>query len=252
MSTYTLTGRRVLITRAADDAARWAARLTVHGAVVDVMPCVRTQRITDAGTRERLLAALHDADCLVLTSARGVDAVAGLPGVTALASAARETVAVGAATAGAMADRLGVIPYVARGGSARALGDELAARWGARSAGRRVVVVGARDGRTDVENALRAAGACVTRVDVYRTIPAPPRQHRRNLAGDGITDVLLASPSAVTGLLNQAVVTNGVRLYAIGATTAAAIAAAALRLTAQSATPDLDGLLEAMRCAPRV
>lgn len=250
MTAISLKGRRVLVTRAADDAARWADKLTALGAVADVMPCVRMETIADPDTRERLLAALRTADCLVLTSARGAEAVAALPDAVALAAVVREPAAVGEATAAAMVALLGVSPYVARGGNARALGEELAARWGGGASGRRVLVGGAEGGRTDIEVVLRAAGASVTRVDIYRTVPAPPRQHRRDLAQDGVTDVLLASPSAVTGLVNQALVTPGVRLYAIGATTSAAVAAAALPLAGQSATPSLSGLLEAMQWVP--
>ncbi|MEA3245123.1 MAG: uroporphyrinogen-III synthase [Gemmatimonadota bacterium] len=247
MSARRLEGRRVLLTRPAEDAGQWAAEIAAHGAVPDLMPCVRIEPLTDAATRDRLGVALRAADCVVFTSARGVEAAASLAGAMVVCGV-RESAVVGPATAAATARVLGVESYVARGGTSRALGDELVAAWGERAAGRRVVVVGAAGGRTDADDVLSAAGVIVSRVEVYRTLPAPPRQHRRDLGGDGVTDVLLASPSAVTGLLNQAIVARGVRLYAIGATTAGAIVAAALELTGQATTPDLNGLLEAMKC----
>jgi uroporphyrinogen-III synthase len=95
---------------------------------------------------------------------------------------------------------------------------------------------------------LALAGARVTRVNVYRTLPAPPVSPRRDLEQEGIDDVLLASPSAVTGLLNQARVGTTTRCFTIGPTTSAAAISAGLVVTGESATPDLDGLMEAMQC----
>jgi uroporphyrinogen-III synthase len=61
-----------------------------------------------------------------------------------------------------------------------------------------------------------------------------------------VDDVLLASPSAVTGLVNCAVLPKVVRVITIGATTSAAAVAAGLSVTAEARWPNLDGMLEAM------
>ncbi len=248
MPRHAFAGRHVLLTRALVDAGPWAQRLAERGATPVIMPCVYSESCDDALTRARLVAALGTADWVLFTSVRGVDAV-----VRSGARLARGTRvgAVGAATANA-ARGLGVqAPFVPRVGTSAALAEELATLWGSGARGRRVLVVGAEAGRDDLERGLARTGAVVSRVDVYRTLPAPPTPTLRDLSREGISDVLLASPSAVTGLLNQALVSATTRLFTIGPTTSAAVSSAGLVVTGESKTPDLDGLIEAMQCTIR-
>lgn len=244
-----LAGRRVLVTRAAEDAVAWLSRLRDEGAMTEVMPCVRTERIAGPDLATRLHAALADAACLVVTSVHGVEAVAALAGGLRATLTTREIAAVGEATGAAVRTQFGRDAFIGTGGTSRALAEELVGRWGDGVSGRRVVVAGAKGGREDIEAVLSAAGATVARFDVYRTVVAPQRDPRRDLAREGVTDVLLASPSAVTGLLNQAIVGEGTRLVTIGPTTSAAVVAMGYRVAAESATPGIDAMMEALRCA---
>ena len=241
-----LADRRVLITRAADDAQRWARRLAARGAVPVILPCVRSESLNDEATRERLRTAAQTADWLLFTSQRGVEA-AVRAGVRLAPGA--HVAAVGELTASAARQLLGCTPFVAFGATSRALGLELLALWGDAAGLRRVVVIGAEGGRDDAEQVLALAEAHVTRVNVYRTISASAITPRRDLEQERIDDVLLASPSAVTGLLNQARVGDTARLFTIGPTTSAAALAAGLMVTGESAAPGLEGLMEAMQCA---
>jgi uroporphyrinogen-III synthase len=93
---------------------------------------------------------------------------------------------------------------------------------------------------------LRTVGAPVTRVDIYRTIPAPAASARRDLARETIHDILLASPSAVAGLLNIARVPEGARVITIGPTTSTAARQRGLTVSAEARRPTFEGLLEAM------
>jgi uroporphyrinogen-III synthase len=240
-----LAGRRVLVTRALEDAGAWAERLAALGADPVILPCIRTELLNDDATRAQLATALDGAAILCIMSARGADAVARL-GVR-LAPSLRIAV-VGNATAHAVLGALGRRAYIARGGTSRALGEQLL-RDALADGGvlPRVVVAAADGGRTDAEEALAHGGVMVTRVDVYRTIPASRSATPRDLAVEGIGDVLLASPSAVQGLLNQASFPKGARIFTIGPTTSAAAIAAGLAVSGEALTPDLDSLVEAMQ-----
>ena len=243
--TAPLAGRRVLVTRALEDAVAWADRLAALGAEPVILPCIRSEVLDSAATRGQLATALNGAGWLCMMSPRGADAVARLAG--SLAPALRIAV-VGNATAHAVVGAFGRKPYVARGGTSRALGEELLREVrmdGAAPA--RVVVASALGGRRDAEDVLARAGIAVVRVDVYRTIPAERVTAPRDLAGEGIGDVLLASPSAVEGLLNQAAVPGAMKLFTIGPTTSAAVVAAGLSVSGEAAHPDLDSLVEAMQ-----
>ena len=240
-----LAGRRVLVTRGVEDAGAWAERLAALGADPVILPCIHTEFLGDDATRASFAAALDGAACLCIMSARGADAVARL-GVR-LAPSLRIAV-VGNASAHAVLGAFGRKAYVARGGTSRALGEQLL--HDALAAGGvlpRVVVATAEGGRTDAEEVLERGGMQVTRVNVYRTIPASPSDAPRDLAIEGIGDVLLASPSAVQGLLNQASFPHGARIFTIGPTTSAAVVAAGLAVTGEALHPDLDSLVEAMQ-----
>lgn len=242
-----LAGRTVLVTRAAEDAARWARRLEQLGARPVVLPCLVSSPATDEDTAVRLRVAVADADWLLLASRRGVEVTARLLG-GALPPTVRVAV-VGPATARAAASRLGRLNLVAAKHTAQDLARQLVALL-ARQRDRtpaRVVVAGAVGGRDDADRVLSAAGAAVTRVDVYRTMSAFGGGARRDLGAEGVSDVLLASPSAVVGLLSLASVPRSARVITIGPTTTAAARAAGLEVAAEARRPDFDGMLEAMR-----
>ena len=244
MTVGTLTGRRILVTRALEDARVWADQLAALGADAVILPCIHAELFEDSLTRETLASALRDAAWLCVTSPRGVEAVARL--AVPLATELR-IAAVGEATASAARTLFGREPFVALGGTSRALGVELADLLGATIASTRIVVAAAAGGRSDAEIALSREGAIVSRVNVYRTVPATRGDTVRDLSAEQIDDVLLASPSAVAGLLNQASVPSSARIFAIGPTTTAAIVAAGLSVTGEAAHPDFESLVEAMQ-----
>ena len=245
MSGGGLEGRTVVVTREADAAAPWAKRLEELGARAVVLPCLVRSAVADGPTALRLRAAVEQADWLVVTSRRGVEAAAQLLGEVPAASV--RIAAVGPETAREAESRWGRVDLVAPEPTARGLGRELAARLGDAAASVRVVVAAATGGRDDVERVVGKTGAQVERIAVYRTTPAHAEAEKRDLGAEGVSDVLLASPSAVTGLLNRAVVPRAVRVITIGPTTSAAARAAGLAVAAEARRPDLEGMLEALR-----
>jgi uroporphyrinogen-III synthase len=249
-----LAGRRILVTRAADDADHWAARLAAVGALPVTLPCLICEPITDDATVRRLRDAINEADWLLLTSARGAHAVARLlRGGPAGRTPTRvptqlRIAAVGPATARAATRRLGRVDLVAGENTAKGLADELAAtiRDAPPTRPVRVVIAAAAGGRDDAAAVLGAAGVAVLQVAVYRTVPAPAVRNKRDLAADGVEIVLLASPSAVTGLLRLVVLPTSARIITIGPTTSTAATAAGLVVAGEAKRPTFEGILEAI------
>jgi uroporphyrinogen-III synthase len=239
-----LSGRRVLVTRTLEDSRAWADRLSALGADPVILPCIRVEAIDDAVTRSRLLRALADADWLCVSSVRGVEAVAQLAGP--LPQPVR-VAAVGDATADAVRSHMHREPFVPGIATSRALGEELLDRELRPTGASRVVVALAESGRTDAEDVLERGGAIVTRVNVYRTIPVSTAPPQIDLAAVGVSDVLLASPSAVQGLINQTAAPITTRIFTIGPTTTAAVLAAGLSVSGEATHPDLESLVEAMQ-----
>ena len=255
-----LAGTRVLITRSEDDSAEWAEALERHGARPVLLPCIRSEPIDTPELRAALRDAVADADWLVLTSRRGVEACARLlapcadtrRGASSPASrveratlpARAQVAAVGAATAAEARKLLGRADLVGAGDAA-ALGAALTS--GERIAGASVVLALAANARDELEQVLAAAGARCTRFDVYRTIPAPPAAPKRTLSSLGAERVVLASPSAASGFVHQVDLDVPVAIYTIGPSTTAAARALGLDVTAEAREPSLEGILEAMQ-----
>lgn len=247
MTTQSLNGRRVLVTRALDDAMAWANELAHVGAEPVVFPCLSTRPITDVGTAEQLRTAVAEADWIGVTSRRGVESAAALLGVP-LPERVR-VAAVGPATARAAADLWGHTDLVATHHTVEGLIADLLGTTDSAdvSPGPHLVLAGARNGRRQGVHLLLARGWRVSVVAVYETVPAAPTGRRVDLGAEHLDDILLASPSAVTGLRNLARLPKNVRIFTIGPTTTAAARAAGLVVTAEARRPGLDGLLEAMQ-----
>jgi uroporphyrinogen-III synthase len=267
----TINDKGILLTRAEEDCREWARRLALLGARTVILPCITTELIETRELRTAARRAAGQSDWLVFTSRRGVHAFAELSDGTRVPEATHIAV-VGRATAGAaqaMFGRVDVIGgedtdaapgarYSSRAdldatpangpqpGTAEALARTLER---ALEAEHPKVTLALAENAADVgERALTAAGARCTRLDVYRTVPAPPRHPREALSALGADNVFLASPSAVTGLVNQVEIDVPAALYAIGPSTAARIRELGLAVAGEAREPSLEGLLEILQC----
>ena len=281
-----LAGRRVLLTREEEDCAAWAAEIEGLGAVPVTFPCIECRDIDTPELRARLARELSRARWVAFTSRRGVAAFARLRGGTgrdtgrdpgqgpggdsgrvtgrrpgpipgpgtgpgALPDGLR-VAAVGPATARAAAaafgrvDLAGAAGEAGGAGTAASLADALAPRLGPCD---RVLAVVAENAGRAFEETIRSAGRACLRLDVYRTRPAPARPCKRAASALGADIVLLASPSAVTGFVNQVRLDTAPGIFTIGPSTTEAACAAGLEVTGEAPRPGLGGLLEAMRCA---
>jgi uroporphyrinogen-III synthase len=236
--------RRVLLTRSQEDCAEWAVRFAQHGAETVALPCIRAEAISTPELKSELPAALAQTDWLVFTSRRGVEAFA------ALAPHAPHhdyrIAVVGTATAEAAEAALGHVDVVGAGGTAAALAATLV-DVGDLNRHPRVLLALAENAGDTLERALGAAGARCIRLDVYRTVPAPLAEPRRPLSALRVDNVVLASPSAVTGFVHQVDVDVPVRIVTIGPSTTAAARRAGLAVAAEAHEPSFEGILEAMQ-----
>ena len=245
-------GRRILLTRSEEDAAEWAQALEDLGVAAVTLPCIDAEPLGDAALGHALRGAANEADWLVFTSRRGVEAFIRLAGPDAGRDA--RIAAVGPATAEAAVRSLGRVDLVGERGTAESLAEamirELVPGRGTSTAAGddtppTIVLALAENARDVLERELRAAGAACRRFDVYRTIPSAPRAPKLALSGLGVRAVWLASPSAVEGFVNQVDIDADVPLVAIGPSTADAIRARGLAPAAEARTPSFEGLLEA-------
>ena len=236
--------RKILLTRAEEDCAAWAAELESLGAAAVAFPCIECRDLDTPELRARLAAELSRARWLAFTSGRGVAAFTKLR--AGPLPAGLRVAAVGPATAQAAEAAIGRADVVGAGGTAASLADALAWRL---EPGDRVLAAVAENAGHTLEEALADAGRACARVEVYRTSPAPPRSSRRALSTLRADTVFLASPSAVTGFVNRVHLDTALDIFTIGPSTTEAARAAGLEVTGEAPRPGLRGLWEAMRCA---
>jgi uroporphyrinogen-III synthase/uroporphyrinogen III methyltransferase/synthase len=236
-----LDGRTVVVTRGAGAGDAIAARLAELGARVRVLPSITFAPPADPAPLDAALRGLGAFDWVVFASGTAVDrTVERLKalGLDPSVLAARALAAVGPATAA----RLSVAVRAPDLVPGEATGEAMAAALAASVRGRRVLVPRPAQGRPELLDGLRAAGADVTSVVAYRTVPAPPEELRPLagwIAAGEVDAVAFASPSAVeavtAALGGSAPLLGRVLLGAIGPTTAGALRAAGLPVGAMPA-----------------
>ena len=186
----TLAGLRVLVTRAAEDAPELEVLLRERGAAPVRMPCIAFEDGPDVARIAAKIRSGH-LDLIVVSSPHGAQRLLALCG-----SIRTPIAAVGAATARELP---GDVLVPRQGVGADALVREL----GARVAGQRVLVPRAEEGNPALAAGLRAAGAQVEELVLYRTVTAPqaePASLRELLEGE-IDVIAFASGSAARGFV---------------------------------------------------
>jgi uroporphyrinogen III methyltransferase / synthase len=211
-----LQGRRVVVTRPREQAGPLADALEQRGATVSVVPLVEIRPVEDTRTLDAAIEELADYDWIVFTSANGVAAVGSrLPGPLEWVLVA----AVGPATADAVR-ALGTEPSFV---PERFAAEEIAAGLGS-LAGARVLLPQADIADPGLADELRARGAIVDAIVVYRTVEIAPDMSGM-LALRVADAIVLASPSAARSLAALASSVETIRgrlIVGIGPTTAAA------------------------------
>jgi uroporphyrinogen III methyltransferase/synthase len=243
-------GRRVLITRAAEQASETATKLRDRGASPIEIPTIVIERPED---RAPLLDAARDLsrwDLVALTSPNAVDALVDAMrevGTPPSALADRTLAAIGPSTERALERhglRADLVPRVHRG---EALADAIVAR-----RPKRVLLPRAAVAREVLPDRLRDAGIPIDAVVAYRSRPPGPSQIAtlRDALAAGVDVVLFTSGSTVDNLcalLDDAPAALSKTIVAsIGPVTTESCRARGVRVDVEAAAATLDELLAAI------
>lgn len=255
-----LHGRRVLVARAPGQAEATVDALAAEGAIGVEVPMIRFA----APTRETEVTAALQAlaagafDVVAFTSVNGVEQTFQALGSLrrdARALGGCEVVAVGPETRRALRDRGIVADETPTEHHGAAVAGCILRMRGDRMPGCRVLLARAEVSGDDLPGLLRAAGAVVSDVAVYRNV-GPSDDDRSRLCAlwddRGLDAVLLTSASVARNLADAL----GARLdradprvvfASIGPSTSAAARAAGLPLHVEAREHTVDGLLDALR-----
>jgi len=245
-----LIGRRVVVTRAREQASTLSEKLRELGAQAIELPTIEIQPASDYGPLDAAIARLEDYDWLIFTSANGVRCFverldAGKRDLRALRA---RLCAIGPATRAAVealhlkVDLMGR-EYVAEGLLEAFAGEDLA--------GRRVLLPRAAVARDLVPAELARRGAVVDVVEAYRTVaPESSRAEAAQLfdAEPKPNWIVFTSSSTVQNFaaLAGAERLRGVKVASIGPITSSAARAAGIEVTAEAEVYTIDGLIAAI------
>ena len=243
-----LFGRRIIVTRAREQAGTLAGRLRELGAEAIELPTIEIAPAADYGPLDRAIANLACYDWLLFTSANGVRYFMERLDRSAadLRSLRARICAIGPATRAAVealhlkCDLMGR-EYVAEGLLEAFAAHDLA--------GRRILLPRAAVARDLVPAGLARRGAVVDVVEAYRTVIPED-------AADRAREVLAGRPDAIT-FTSSSTVQNfvaiagaeslaGVKVFSIGPITSATARSLGIEVTAEAREFTIDGLLAAI------
>ena len=230
-----LHGRRIVVTRARAQASGLVERLRDLGAEVDECAVIRIEPLAgppiDAAAYGLVCVTSPNAPRLLLERCGG----------DARALAGATVAAIGPGTAAALRE-VGLVADVV---AERSLAEGLLEALPADLAGVRALVARAEEARDTLPDGLRAAGAEVDVVPLYRTLAARPRHPERMLAADAVA---FTSSSTVTRFAEALAGhdLSRVRGVSIGPVTSATARERGVGLIAEAGEHDLDGLVETL------
>jgi uroporphyrinogen III methyltransferase/synthase len=249
-----LAGRRIVVTRARQQAGRLTQRIAALGGEVIEFPTIEIEPPTSFIALDAAIGRLDSYDWVFFTSANGVKfflARLQFAGKAAVDLAGAKVVAVGSETAKRLAEAgvaVAVIPssYRAEGILASLEPEEFA--------GRRVLLPRAAQARDLLPDTLRQWGAVVEVVEAYRTVaPAfDAASILRRFRGGEVDMVIFTSSSTVTNFVQLcgggllAAITGSARIASIGPITAQTIVELGGQVTVLARQSTIDGLINAL------
>ena len=252
MSDRPLTGRRVLVTRAAHQAGKLSEALRAKGAEPVEVPVLEIGPPDNSEPLDRALRQLDSYDWLILTSANAVRAIverSGAIGVRLSSPANLKVAAIGSATAGSAREAGFHVAVVPERYFAESLVEALTSQ---QAMGKKILLARAAVARDVIPDALRSAGAIVDVVDAYqnRMPGGAPEQLREALAA-GVDAATFTSSSSVLHLADAAHVAGlafplpGVSAISIGPITSQTLREGGWEPAIEATRSDVPGLVEA-------
>jgi uroporphyrinogen-III synthase len=244
----------VVVTRAEGQSQELCEQLQARGAQVKLLPLIAFAPPESLAELDAALKQLESFAWILFTSANAVQAVARRQGElngTAFPPAKHPKIAtVGPATSRAAEDAGFAVEYVAAEHSGLALAEELKEE----VRGKSVFLPRSDRANPDLPEALRRAGAKVTEVIAYRTMP-PSKADRERVNSafkEDVDGVLFFSPSAVGNFLELLdkkrleKLQGRAVMVAIGPTTAGALSGAGIARIAWATETTTDAVVRAL------
>jgi uroporphyrinogen III methyltransferase / synthase len=250
--TRPLSGKRVIIPRAVEQARETAAALRDRGAAPVALPMIEVSPPPDPAFFSQAVSRLHEYDWVLFTSGNAVEQLRlelERTGRDARAFGASQIAAVGSKTAEALG-RLGIkADLVAQ----EFVGEGLAGALLERGTPRRALLLRALHAREVVPEALRAKGCQVDVVPAYETkaLTQSGKELAERIENGSADAILFTSSSTVTSTLDAlgesgTQLLSRITLASIGPVTTRTLESLGLKASVQASVYTVDGLLDAL------
>lgn len=252
-----LSGKRIVVPRAAEQARDTAAAIRDRGAAPVILPMIEIAPPPDPASFAKAVSELGAYEWVLFTSGNAVDqlrAELARIGRDARAFGSAKVGAVGSKTAEALA-KLGIKADVV---AQEFVGEGLAGAVLALGVPRRVLLLRALTARDALPDALRARGAEVTVVAAYETKPiSSSGAELRERIEQGTADAILFTSGSTVSSTLEALGPDGkallerIGICSIGPMTSRALAQHGLVPSVEASVYTVDGLLDALEAAPQ-
>jgi uroporphyrinogen III methyltransferase/synthase len=247
-----LSGKRVVLPRAVDQARDTAAALRERGALPVILPMIEITAPPDTARLSRAVAEMSRYDWVLFTSSNAVEQLRlelSRLGADARAFGAAKVGVVGPKTAEAL-QRLGIKADVV---AQEFVGEGLAAAVLAEGVPRRVLLLRALSARDVLPDALRARGSEVDVVVAYETksLQSSGAELAARIAAGTAEAILFTSSSTVTSTLEALgaeakQLLGRIAICSIGPVTTRTLEGVGLKPTVQASVYTVEGLLDAL------
>ncbi|HET7623067.1 MAG TPA: uroporphyrinogen-III C-methyltransferase [Gemmatimonadaceae bacterium] len=241
---------RVIVTRARAQASQLVERLAALGAEVIEAPAIRIEPLDPAPLRAAL-GTVGDYEWVIFTSRNAVDITWNelrALGFDARALAGTKLVAVGPATAAALAEHGIVADLIPERFVAEGIVEAMRGRGDVRDA--RLLYPRAEGARDVITEELRKLGSLVDDIPIYRSVPDPAGAHAaREALESGSVDVITFTSSSTVRYFVESVGADAARHAAVvsmGPVTTETARTSGLNVAAEAREATIDALVEAV------
>ncbi len=234
--------KRVVVTRAFDQAGSLVERITAKGWQAVVVPLIAMEEPEDGGAslRSALINAPKHYDWIAVTSPNGAVALDGA--LDRQLGDALSVAAVGPGTAAALVGLGWRVAMIAD----RSIAEGLLESFASMSPGR-ILLPQAADARTVLADGLRTMGWDVTAVVAYRSVPVKPSA-ADVAAATGAHAIVFTSSSTVSAWVSTGAPVPSI-VVSIGPATSETARLAGITVTTEAAPHTLDGVMSALASA---
>ncbi len=248
-----LFGKRILVTRAAENAALLSNKLQALGAEVEELPAIALAPVKANGLFSQAIRELPETDWVFFTSPEGIEWFLRM--LKPLRRDLRwlkdcHIGAIGSKTAAAIEAHGLHVDFIPRTYSQEGILRDFPSRL---CEGRRAAIFSAALSRDALSEGLRRRGMRVMKVPIYQTLlPKSTIEKARTLFGRRFDWVTATSASCVEHLqqalsaTGQAAIFKKLRFASIGPVTSQAIRKSGARVGVQASTSTIEGLIEAI------